>query len=80
MDHTTLFGWIEVLLQKLTHTLDQYCSQEPLAIEVIGPRGESTTVILLNPYAIKRTPNDLSSHKLVHLSVLVREASICSSW
>lgn len=34
--------------------------QESVARQIIGPRDEPTTIILLNVHVIKLTPNDLS--------------------
>ena len=39
-----------------------YQAQEPVARNVIGLRGVSITIILLNGHTTKLTPNDLSLH------------------
>lgn len=38
----------------------QLLGQEPTAIQVIGPKGESTAVVLLHVHSARTTPYDLS--------------------
>lgn len=54
------------------HHLGSYAKQ------VIGTRGKPTINILLNRHNIK--PIHSYSHKLGHMSIIIREASIWNSW
>lgn len=38
----------------------QLLGQEPTAIQVMGPKGESTAVVLLHVHSARTTPYDLS--------------------
>lgn len=50
--------------------------QESVARQIIGPRDEPTTIILLNMHVIKLTPNDVSLYPEVGASfTLTRETS-----
>lgn len=50
-----------------------------VARQVTSPRGNPTTMILLNRHGLKAIPNDSSfhSHKIVRLSTFIGEACFC---
>lgn len=53
---------------------------KPVPRHVIGHRGESTTIILLNGHSIELIPNDSNYTHRMSRSTVTREASICNIW
>lgn len=66
-----------ILILEAEHRLKFLCSIRSVAWEVIGPRGQST-IIVLNGHTSKLTPRALLSE--LHLLTLIKEASIWSRW
>lgn len=55
-----------------------YLGQEPRTRQLIGPRGEPTTKIMLKEHSIKPLLTYHYTHRQVHLSVLIIGAPFCS--
>ena len=61
-ENQSLSGQTEDQLYKIKPILGTIISQEPVARQVLGPRGEPTTITLLIELIIKPTPTDFSLH------------------
>lgn len=70
-----------LLRVKAHFTIPSLCkpSQEPMVCEFIGPRGESTTTILLIDIESNCSLNfDPHSHSLIQLLDLIRKVPLCA--
>lgn len=52
-------------------------AKDPLFVEFIGPMDKPTSIILLNRHSIKLLSPYLYSHRLLQLSDLITEVSLC---
>lgn len=50
-----------------------------MIVELVGPRSESTIIIMLNGHSITRL-SKFTPLYLVQLSDIIREVSSCSAW
>lgn len=63
--------------QEEAHNLYLYQAPKPVTRKAIDIREKSTTIIILNGYSIKLTPNDLLLYTLIIMYLILHQRSFC---
>lgn len=73
--------WQKKIILRRKPFLSPLRIQDPTARQIIGPKRESSPIVLINRHNIKATPNDLVSYPHIikwYFSIFIIEASIYS--